>query len=780
MIKTNVIGKPLDRMDARAKVTGAAKYAAEFNQKNMAYAFAVRSTVGNGTIVSFETAAAQKAGGVLQILTHENAARLKEYNQQEVSKTGGMLGEMLLPLQENKVNYFGQYVALVVAESYEQARTAAELVVVNYNKQTPAIDLEKELPNGEEPQKARGEDVQVNKGQAQSVINASPFKIEQTYRTPTENHHPMEPHATIAVWDGAEKLTIYDASQGVKGTQGTTAHFLGLKPDNVRLISPYVGGGFGCKGAAWAHVLLAAMAAKAVNRPVKFAITRQMMVTNVGRRPETIQKVALASDKDGKLTAIRHENNSYKSFAEYFEQSGVQTKILYSAPMREITYKLAKFNINSPTFMRAPGETPGTFALESAMDELAHELKMDPIQLRILNHTTVDPLQKLPFSSEYLLECYKIGADKFGWANRKMQPRQARNGKYLVGYGMATATYPANRSKASAKIQMTADGSVKVLSATQDIGTGTYTILAQTAADALGVPYEKISVEIGDSSLPPAPVSGGSMTVASVTAAVVAAAEMLKKDLMALAMSDGKSQLSGRKPEEISYAEARFFVAGDSSKSDSYVEIMRRNNKKMVEACATAQPFAAANPNEANEQAKKESETGGQNQMGNPPCSPFQANEDEDSNKKKYSFHSFGAQFAEVLIDEDLGTIRVSRFTSVHDIGQIMNEKTCRSQVIGGVIYGLGQALMEETAYDKRWANPVHRTLADYHVPVNLDVPEIDAYFIGKPDPHISTVGARGIGEIGITGVAAAVANAVFNATGKRLRDLPLTPDKLL
>ncbi|MGI9036710.1 MAG: xanthine dehydrogenase family protein molybdopterin-binding subunit [Pyrinomonadaceae bacterium] len=759
MIKPDVIGKPIDRKDGRLKVTGQAKYAAEFNQPKMAYAFPVRSTIGNGAITAFETSAAKNAGGVLEILTHENAPRLKPIDAPEARRTGGQLGEQLLPLQDNKVNYFGQYIALVVAETYEQARTAAEMVKVSYAQETPAIDLDKELTKADEPERA-----QTNQGQAASVIESAPVKIEQIYRTPTENHQPMEPHATISVWNGADKLTIYDSTQGVKGAQGTTAYFLGLKPENVRVISPFVGGGFGCKGSQWAHILMSAMAAKTVNRPVKLAITRQMMITNVGRRPETIQKVALASDNSGALSAIRHANSSYKAFSGYFEQSGTPTKVLYNSPMREITYKIAKLNVNSPTYMRAPGETPGTFALESAMDELAYELKIDPIELRKINHTATDPSGKLPFSSEYLLDCYKIGAEKFGWANRKIEPRLNRWGKYLVGYGMATATYPAHRSTASAKVQMFADGTVKVFSATQDIGTGTYTIMAQTVADTLGVSVEKVSVEIGDSSFPPAPVSGGSTTAASVTAAVLAAGEMVKKDLMAMALADGKSKLNGRRAEEVEFANARFFVKGDSSKSDDLTDILKRNDKTMVEACATSLPQNGGGL------------SGGQA----PPCATDNFPQDEDADAKKYSFHSFGAQFAEVLVDEDLGTVRVSRFTSVQDIGQVLNEKTARSQIIGGVIYGLGQALMEETLYDKRWANPVTRTLADYHVPVNLDVPPIEVFFIGKPDPHISPIGARGIGEIGITGVAAAVANAVFNATGKRVRDLPLTPDKLL
>ncbi len=764
MIKTNVIGKPLDRKDGRAKVTGQAKYAAEFGVNNVAYAFPVRSTVGNGTVAAFDTSAAEKADGVLAVMTHENAPRLKKADPQELAKTGGLPGEMFTPLQDNKARYYGQYIALVVAETYEQARTAAKLVKVTYNKLPVAIDLEKELPKAERPQKARGEDVQINPGKAAGLIAAAPVKIEQTYTTPTENHHPMEPHATIAIWENDKKLMLYDATQGVKGVQGVMAYFFNLEKDDVQVTSPFVGGGFGCKGGQWGHLFLAAMAAQTVKRPVKLVITRNMMSTNVGRRPETIQKVALASDKSGKLAAIRHENSSYQtSFSDYFEQSGTQTKVLYAAPMREITYKIADFTVGSPTFMRAPGETPGTFALESAMDELAYELKIDPIKLRTMNHTSTDPLEKKPFSMENIVECYQTGAQKFGWANRKSEPRMNRRGKYLIGHGMATATYPAIRSTASAKVQMFADGSVKVFSATQDIGTGTYTILAQTVADALGVPFERVSVDIGDSSLPPAPVSGGSTTAASVTGAVLAAGEMVKKDLMAMAMKDGKSKLSGRKPEEIEFADASFFVRGDSSKSDDYAAILKRNNKDMIEACATSLP-----------------QNGGGLSGMQAPCATDNFPQTEDANAKNYSFHSFGAQFAEVMVDEDTGVIRVSRFTSVQDIGQVLNEKTARSQIIGGVVYGLGQTLMEETVYDKRWANPIQKNLADYHIPCNLDVPQIEVVFIGKPDPHISPIGARGIGEIGITGVAAAVANAVFNATGKRVRDLPLTPDKLL
>ena len=756
-------GKPLDRVEAKLKVTGKATYAAEFNQPGQVYAFPVRATIGKGAVKMFDTKAAERSSGVIAIITTANAPRLKELNPGELRKNGGMLGEQLVPLQDNKVNYYGQYIGLVIAQTYEQARTAAELVKVSYTKETPAIDLDKELPNGYKPQKMQGEEAQLNEGQAAPIIAAAQYKIEETYTTSTENHHPMEPHATIAIWDGADKLKLYDATQGVMGVRGTVAYFFDLKMENVQVLSPYLGGGFGTKGSQWGHILLAVMGAKVAGKPVKLVITRQMMQTNTGRRAATEQKMGLATDKDGKLTALLHHTDSYTNLSEFFEPSGKQSTVLYSAPVREVTYKIAKLNIGTPTFMRAPGEASGTFALESAMDEMAYKMNIDPVEFRKLNHTSVDPVKKLPFSSDYLLECYDMGAAKFGWNSRKMQPRQNRNGKYLVGYGMATATYPANRSSASARVQLMPDGVVHVETASSDLGTGTYTIITQTTADALGVPLQNVKVRIGDSNLPPAPVSGGSQSNASVNPAVFAACEQVKNDLVQLAIADSKSPLFGKKAEDITIANAALFLKENNATTDSYTSLMNRNNKVMMEACAAVTPASSSGMS-----------------SGASPCSNATFDADVNGDKKKYAFHSFGAQFAEVWVDEDLGTIRVKRFVSVIDAGKISNEKTARSQVMGGVIYGLGAALMEETAYDLRYANPVARGLGDYHLPVHLDAPPVEVYFIGKPDLHISPLGARGIGEIGITGVSAAVANAVFNATGKRLRHLPFTPDKLI
>lgn len=759
MEKDTVIGKPLSRVDGPLKVSGAARYAAEFNQKEMVYGFPIRSTIGKGSIQSFDLDVALKSSGVIKIITYANALKLAPADPSAMAKTGGMAGEMITPMQDNNVHYFGQYIGLVVAETYEDARTAANLVKVNYNKADPTADLKEAMSTASFP----NPEGQVNEGKSQKFLNASAVKIEHTYTTPTETHNPMEPHATVAVWTGNDKLTVYDSTQGVMATRGLTAYFFGLDPENVQVINPFVGGGFGSKGSEWGNGILAAMAAKMVKRPVKVALTRQMMQTNVGRRGETIQTVAIGSDKKGNFQALRHQNTTYGNLSSFYEESGKQTAVLYKSPVREITYKVAKLNIGTPTYMRAPGETPGMFALETAIDEMAHELKMDPLELRKINHTAVDPIKNHPFSSEYLLDCYKIGAEKIGWNKRNKIPGKMKIGNQLVGYGMATATYPAIRSAASAKVQMKQDGSVMVLCATQDIGTGTYTIMAQAAAEVLGVPVERITVKLGDSSLPPAPVSGGSTTAASIIPAIMETAELLRKNMMILALGDKKSPLYGIKTTDVSFGQSSFYSTGDASKKDFYTDIIARSNKDILETCLTAMPASGSG-------------LGSQKAA----CNFADIVEDENSDDKKYSFHSFGAQFAEVWVDEDFGTVRVKRFVSVHDAGAILNEKTARSQIIGGVIYGFGQALMEETAYDKRYANPVTRSLADYHVPVNLDVPQIDVHFIGKPDPHISPIGARGIGEIGITGVAAAIGNAVFNATGKRLRDLPFTPDKLV
>ncbi|MBA4182649.1 MAG: xanthine dehydrogenase family protein molybdopterin-binding subunit [Acidobacteria bacterium] len=772
-MKTNIIGKPIDRVDARLKVTGAAKYAAEFPQKNLAYAFPVRSTIGKGAITTIDTGAAEKSAGVIAILTHKNAPRLKPADIKEVGLYGTLPGETLLPLQDGKIFYVGQYVGLVVAETYEQARAAAGLVKVSYREAKPETRLVENETKG--ARKARSSkpktmfvflEAQPKRGNAAAAFKTARVKFDQTYSTPTEHHHPMELHASIAVWEGADKLTVFDATQAVMGTNVVLAQTFGLDKKNVRIISPFVGGGFGCKGLIWAHTMLAAMAAQAVKRPVKLVLTRQMMQTNVGHRGETMQNIRFGANKTGKFSAITHDTTTYTSdgIMEYFfEPCGLATQMLYSSPNVEIIHNVVPLNFGSPTPMRAPGESSGTFALESAMDELAFELKIDPVRLRLTNYANTDEQKKLPFSSKKLKECYALGAEKFGWTKRIQTPRQMRDGRWLIGYGMATATYPGYRGSASVRVRVNADGTALVQSATQDIGTGTYTVMAQTASEFLGIPVERIKVEIGDSDLPPAGTSGGSQSLASVAPAIEAACKIIVKRAMETVSKDKQSPLFGKTLKDVSFGDGRMFLTTDSSKGETYIELMKRANLSKIEECVTAnlagQPPGASGA----------------------PCSPFTANPDQNADLQKYSFHSFGAQFAEVGVDEDLGIVRVRRFVSVLDIGRVVNEKTARSQVFGGVNMGIGMALMEETHYDPRNARPVVRTLADYHVPVHADIPpQFEVYFINEPDPHLNSLGIRGVGEIGITGVAAAIANAVFNATGKRVRDLPITPDKLL
>ncbi len=754
-------GKPISRIDGRMKVSGKATYSAEFNQPNMAYAYPIRSTIAKGKILSIDDTAARKEPGVLEVISHTNAMRLMPIDKQALEKANaGMVCEFLPPFQSNIVHYWGQFIAVIIAETYEQARTAANRLKVVYATEKGAIDLKTELPNAKKPKMLNKHDVQINVGMAEGPLNSSPQRIDQVYTTPAEHHHPMEPHATIAIWEGSDKLTLYDATQGVEVTRDITVYFLGLKRENVRVISHFVGGAFGSKG-LWLYPIIAAMAAKALSRPVKLVLTRQMMQTNVGHRGETIQRLALGSDSVGNLNVIRHHTDTYGNLSDFFEPSGKQSLILYKAPVRETTYNVAILNRGTPFSMRAPGETPGTFALESAMDELAYQLKIDPVEFRIKNHVSKDPMKGIGFSSNYLLECYRIGAERFGWSSRSMEPRQRRQGKYLVGYGMATATYPAGRNAASAKVLMNSAGKVTVMTASIDIGTGTYTVLAQTVADGLGIPVKSIEVKIGDSSLPASPFAGGSQSTASIHPAVFDACVMLRKELASMAINDPLSKLNGYRPEDIDYADGKLFVRGNAQKSDTYLDILKRANRTEIESCATSLPVS-----------------GNGFTVPSPWCVTSNTPREENSDVQEHSFHSFGAQFAEVWVDEDFGTIRVKRFTSVQDVGRVMNEKTARSQIIGGVIFGIGAALMEATEYDKHLGSAVTRTLADYHIPVHLDVPPIDVYFIGKPDPHISPIGARGAGEIGITGVAAAIANAVFNATGKRLRDLPLTPEK--
>ena len=734
----NTIGQPLDRTDGILKVTGEAKYAAEFPADHLAHAVLITSTIARGRVASIDTAPADAMPGVLYVMTSRNAPRLPNDGRPKVEPPAQ---RRLSLLQDDEVRYDNEPIAVVVADSLERAIDAAGAVRVTYERASPILDFSQGKAQGHAPSSMIGGKADTERGSIEQGLQAGTVRIEAVYTTPMEHHNPMEPHAVMASWDGP-RLTLYDTTQGVGNAKKAVASFFGMAPDDVHIISPFVGGGFGCKGSVWSHVVLCAMAARQVGRPVRLALTRPQMFGLVGGRPRTEQHLALAARKDGTLTGLRHDVFSNTStFEDWTETSAVITRMLYDVPNLATTHRLVPLNVGTPTFMRAPGETTGSFALESALDELAAALKMDPLELRLKNYAEVDPQEGKPWSSKQLRECYRLGAERFGWSKRAPTPRSMRDGSTLIGMGMATATYPAHRSEAGAFARILPDGTAIVASGTQDLGTGTYTVMTQVAADALGFPLERVSFALGDSSLPHAPVSGGSQSVASVAPAVREAAAAARLRLIEMACADTGSPLHGMSAADVTVIDGSVASRADPSRRDPAAAVIARNGGRPIETQVTA---------------KRGDEAG------------------------RYSFHSFGAVFVEVHVDEALGTIRVPRIVGVYDVGQLLNDKTGKSQLMGGIVWGLGAALEEASELDPRYGRILNANLAEYHVPVNADVGTIDVSVLNVPDPRFNTLGARGIGEIGITGVPAAIANAVYHATGVRVRDLPITLDKVL
>lgn len=706
MQETNKItGTGINRIDGILKVTGKATYATDYPLDNIAHAVIFKSTIASGRIISIDAASAKKSPGVLAVITHENA--------QKLNVKGGIRGGAML--QSAQIEFYGQHIGLIVAETFEQARHAASLIKVEYQKTTPRIDFSKLSSEAVLPKDMPD----AIRGDVKQALLKTEFKVEEVYETPVEHHHPMEPHATIAVWEGSN-LTLYNSSQIIYGAQSAAANTLNLKPENVRIVSTHIGGGFGSKGGQWANLVLTAMAAKMVDRPVKLALTRQQMFNSVGLRQRNLQKVSLAAGRDGKLTALAHETTTHCAInAEFVEGCGDCSKVMYEVPNSLISYRVVPLNIILPTFTRGPGKSTGSFALESAMDELAWKLKMDPIELRLKNEPDKDPSNGKPWSSRTVVQCLKEGAKAFGWNKRKMEPRQNKDGNYLIGYGVACGTYPANQRDSSANIRLIRKGGETIATielAAADLGTGTHTIIAQVAADGLGLPVNRINVKIGDSNFPPAAGAVGSVGASSYSNAVNDACIKITDELIA------------------------------------------KSDKKFLVRPTAALLMATEN------------------------MSTFETRSDSKAlpEAQKYSIHSFNANFAEVRVNIHTGMVRVSRFLAVTGAGKILNPKTSRSQIIGGNVWGIGMALTEESVLDPRWGNFVTRSFADYHVPSNLDIGPIDTLFIREEDKIANTLGVKGIGEVGIVGVAAAVANAIFNATGKRIRNLPITPDKLL
>ncbi|HTL06782.1 MAG TPA: xanthine dehydrogenase family protein molybdopterin-binding subunit [Chitinophagaceae bacterium] len=622
-----------------------------------------------------------------------------------------------LKLFNDKQVYFnGQPIALVVADTFERATFAASLVKARYDKQAFETNFRKNIDKGVVPQGGNYKDY--TRGEADAYKNA-PVKIEQEYTLPSEMHNPMELHVTTAVWDDSDKVSIYTKSQGVVNSQKSIANAFKLEEKNVQIHSRFVGGAFGSSLRTWPHEIAAVQAAQLVKRPVKLTLTREQMFTLVGYRPLTVQKIGLGASTDGKLLGITHESHSQTAVYEEFTERSVNvSRFLYNSANANTRYKVVPLNIGVPAPMRGPGEATGAFALESALDELSYALSMDPIELRLVNYASVDPDRNLPWSSKYLKECYQLGAERIGWKNRPTKPGSLKDGDWLVGYGIGCGVFGAYRSRSFAKIKLLADGSVRIQSAASDIGPGTATSMVIIAADTLGLSPEKISFDLGESAYPMAPTQGGSATVSSVGSAVHDACVALQKKLYVLL----------GKPE-------------DSKEAIDYATVLKQLQLPELELTQESQG----------------AEEG-----------------------KKYSMYSFSAHFAQVYVHPLTGVVKIKKVVAVVDAGKIVNHKTASSQMIGGAVGGIGMAMTEEAVIDDRYGRYINGNFADYHVPVNADIPPIEAIFIDKPDPIINPIGTKGIGEISLIGVAPAITNAIYNATGRRIRELPITPDKLM
>jgi xanthine dehydrogenase YagR molybdenum-binding subunit len=709
---TAYIGQPVSRVDGRQKVTGGATYAAEFDQPGQAHGVIVRSTVANGRIASIDSAAAERSPGVVAVLTYRNAPRLA-YREHK-GAVDPEVGERLHVLQGDRVSHQGQPIALVVAATLEQANHAAALLRVTYAPETGTTDItrvEPLLPTQQKTDQGEKRPPETRRGDPEGALAAAEVKIDQAYVIPRENHNPIELHATIAAWDGG-RLTLWDKTQWVHNVADEIAAVFGIPAPNVRVISPFVGGAFGSGLRTWPHVTLAALGARVIGRPVKVMLSRREMYYGVGYRPHTVQRVALGASRGGRLTAIVHDGYQETSkYEEYAESLLNASRFLHSCAGVYTRTRLAPMNVHTPTYMRAPGEASGIFALESAMDELAVALNVDPVELRLRNEPELDEFKKLPFSSRSTRECYRAAAERFGWSRRTPAPRSMRDGQWLIGWGMATATYPMNYAPASAGARLLPDGTAEVASAASDMGPGTWTSMTQVAAETLGLPIERVRFILGDTRLPRAPVHGGSLTMASVGSAVQAACRKVREDALA---RGGANDL---------------------------LEAVRRIGQP-VEASVDSKPGDAS---------------------------------------QRFSMHAFGAVFVEVAVDRDLGETRVRRIVGAYGAARIVNPKTTRSQCIGGMIGGIGMALMERAVVDPRNGRIPNANLAEYAVPVHADAPPVmDAIFVEEHDPHVNPLGVKGVGEIAMVGVAPAITNAIYHATGKRIRELPVTPDKLL
>ena len=732
------VGRPVSRIDGPRKVAGAATFAAEFPIANMVYAGLAFSTIARGRIVTLDTAAAEAAPGVVAVMTHRNAPRLQA-PPVFMSDPKAAAGDTLPIMQDDSIHWNGEPIAVVLAETQEQADHAASLIHATYEEQPAALRMDAAKETGTKQGLFMGEALHDEHGDPEAALAAAPYQVDAIYRTPRHNHNAIELHGVTVAWQDDGTLRIHDASQLVAHTAWSMAQMFGLKEEQVIVTSPFVGGGFGGK-CLWQHQTLAAAASKLVGRPVRLVLSREGVYRVVGGRSLTEQRLALGADADGRFTALIHTGTTAKTPYNAMPEPFIfPTRSVYAAETYRLDVQTVELDMLSNTFMRAPGEAVGTFALECAVDELAEKIGIDPIELRIRNEPERDPITGLRFSSRDVVTAYRMGAERFGWARRNPTPRATRDGEWLVGMGMATATYPYQRMPGgAARLTLKRDGVATIDIAAHEMGMGTATVQTQVSAERLGLPMEAIRFNYADSTLPGVVLAGGSQQTAAIGASVIAAHRLLVTELLKLAGND--SPLAGLKPEEVGGRDAGLASLADPARHESYASILGRAQRESVSV------------------------------EGTPP-DPLET--------MHWSMHSHGAMFCEVRVNAVTGEPRVSRFLGAFDCGRILNPKTAGSQFRGGIIMGLGLALMEETQFDERKGRIMNPSLAEYHVPVHMDVPEIEVMWTDIPDPH-TPMGARGVGEIGITGTGAAVANAIYNATGKRVRDLPITLEKLL
>jgi xanthine dehydrogenase YagR molybdenum-binding subunit len=731
----------ISRVDGKAKVTGAATYAAEYKVQNIVYGFLVGSTVAKGRIKSLDTKSAERAPGVLAVITHLNAPKIPGYQTGKDPAKPPTGGQPLRIFYNNEIFYYDQPIALVIADTYERVLYAAKLVKAQYEKGMHQTDLESNLSKAKVPTGPRSDDY--TRGEMDAYKNAA-VKIEQQYYHPVEVHNPMELASIIAHWEGDNKVMVYTKTQGVEATRNSIKDAFQLKPENITVHAEYVGGAFGMGLRTWPYEIAAIMGAKKVGKPIKLVLHREQMFTNVGHRPGTLQKIGMGATPDGKLTAITHEATADTSIYEEFTEATVDvTRFLYACPNVTTRYRIVPINICTPIWMRGPGEASGCFALESAIDELAHALNLDPIEFRLRNHADKDPEKNLPWSSKYLKECYQMGAEQIGWKERKLQPGVLQDGDWRIGYGMGTGSFGAMRWVATVKGRLQQDGSLLLQCSVNDMGPGTATMMTAVASESMGIAVNNITIQMGNTTLPPGPTQGGSNVTSTVGSAVYDVCLALKEQIAAVASKEGsafyKANVHNVKVEDLNFSEGGVALKQDPSVKVTYTDLLKQNGLPALEMT-------------------KESK----------------------GEQQPYSMYSFSVHFVKLRVHTPTGRIKIDHVVACADAGTIISPKTAAGQMIGGAVGGIGMAMMEDLVFDHRFGRAINNNLADYHVPVNADIPKVDVLFVNKKDPYINPLGSKGLGEIAYIGIAPAIANAVFNATGKRIRSLPITADKLI